>query len=74
MGFVGFFFFSLCMLTVCTLAKYYSRNSRSVSCESKFVKTLSFTLCLHQIGYMQNTWFESEILGYFFRYVSALVE
>jgi hypothetical protein len=48
MGFLGFFLLSLGMLTVCTLAKYYSR---SVSSESKFVKTLSFTLCPHQIGY-----------------------
>ncbi len=30
---------------------FYHWTHNSVSCESKFVKTLSFTLCLHQIGY-----------------------
>ncbi len=48
MVFIGIFF-SLGVYVVCTIAKYYSRNSRSVSSESKFARILSFTLCLHQI-------------------------
>jgi hypothetical protein len=68
-GFLGFFPFIARYAHCVYLSEilFTTFTTLSVSSENKFVKMLSFTLCLHQIGYMQNNWFESEILGYFFR-------